>query len=135
MALVSVLVLVTACTAGHGPHIQLATPPAPAPDFGDVSTEPQGPGAPGGSSRGSELSGNASASRSSPATTVGVVLGVAAGTTALVTGLATGAVTCKPGVDSTGASDAGASMNLCSGERKPASPDVERAFRPGGSSR
>lgn len=122
-------VLLPACTRGRGPQIQLNSPSAPSPSFGDaprMDPTARGTGGPGGGGT-YEGSGGEGSTQGSTGTAVGVVAGAVAGGTALALTAAEGKITCVPGNDTP--SDAGVT-NLCSGERREASPDVERAFAP-----
>ena len=121
LTMTTIAVLATACTRrGGGPHIQLVTPSAATPDFGDAparSSESQrqgGPGAGGGAQQPAP-SGNAGTRTNAVGPIIGGAIGVGAGAAAI----GAGALTCEPGNDSP---SRGSTMNLCSGERTPAPP-------------
>jgi hypothetical protein len=111
--------LATACTRrGGGPHLQLVTPSAATPDFGDAPSRSSeslqrggGAGGGGGAAR-AETNGNAGARGNA----LGAIIGGAIGVGAAAAAVGAGAIRCQPSTDSP---SSGASVNVCSGERTP----------------
>jgi len=122
LAIVMLTLLSTACTRrGGGPHLQLVTPSAATPNFGDApsrsseSLRQGGPGGGGGGTAQPEPAGNAG-TRGNP---VGPIIGGAIGVGAAAAAVGAGAIKCQPGTDSP---SSGSSVNLCSGDRTPGPP-------------
>jgi hypothetical protein len=125
LAVVMLTLLVTACTRrGGGPHLQLVTPSAATPDFGDApsrSSESLRQGGPGGGGGGggtaqAQPAGNGGARGNA----IGPIIGGAIGVGAAAAAVGAGAIKCEPGNDSP--STTGSSVNVCSGERTPGPP-------------
>lgn len=119
--MLTLTLMCAACTRARGPHLQLVTPSAATPDFGDApsrSTESLRQGGPTG--------GGGGAARRDPVgnsgtggNAVGPIIGGAIGVGAAAAAIGGGAVTCQPGNDSP---PSGSSVNVCSGERTPGPP-------------
>ena len=122
LGIVMLTLLGSACTRrGGGPHLQLVTPSAATPDFGDAPARSSesiqrggGAGGGGGAAR-AEPNGNGGARGN----VVGPIIGGAIGVGAAAAAFGAGAIKCQPGTDSP---SSGASVNVCSGEHTPAPP-------------
>jgi hypothetical protein len=113
----------TACTRRNGgPHLQLVTPSASTPDFGDApsrSSESLRQGGGGGGGGGASTEAPPGAGSGGRGSVVGPIIGGAIGVGAAAAAVGAGAIQCQPGTDSP---SNGASVNLCSGERRAVSP-------------
>jgi hypothetical protein len=123
LGVLSIVAFSAACSRrGGGPHLQLVTPAAATPDFGDAPSRSseslrQGPGGGGGGvASSSEPARGGSAGNGVP---IGPIVGGAVGIGATAAAVGAGAIECKPGTDMpSGATK----VNLCSGERAPGPP-------------
>lgn len=116
VALLGVAAL-SACRHGKGPSLHLVSPAGTGPSFGDApnrSAESMRAG-PAGGGGGASASAGDPGDGASPAVDAARIAGAAAGIGAGAFMVATGAMTCKPGMDTL---DAGALVNVCSGEAR-----------------